>query len=399
MSGLRWNRTVLGSLGALLLVAAAAVTVVATDDLTDDKTAYPTERTTEPTVAPAPVVAPVQLADEPDWSRLGALAAPALLAVRDGTVLMFGDGELALVDLRTGDPRWTVRTGAALRGGTETYAGGGLLIGGGVLVTYRAGGRAGIARLSTADGSVQWRRELGTRVEPVTADDRIALVEVDDGRMVALDVVAGQPYWAAPGRWPHVIAGDVVVGETVRDERRSDPPAGGTVAAWDLATGAPRWTLAGLNPARVTLSAGDVVLVEGFPAAGPKVPAKWVLDARTGRRLSVLGTAPLANNCATDGRTLIACSVLERSGALDIDVYWVEDREAQTLLGDFTLHVVYLVGPTLIVAGDSKHYVALDRGGRLVARNLPYRPVAITGDYLLASAAGPPLLVAHRLHK
>lgn len=393
MSG-SWNRTVLGSVGALLLVAAAAVTVVLTGDPTADKP-EPTVPT-EP-IVPRPQIAVSALLGDPDWSRMGALAGPAHLAVRSGAVLMTRDGELALVDIETGEPRWSVRTGAALRGGTQTYAGGGLLVGDGVLVTYRAGARAGIARLSAADGSLRLLRELGARVELVTADERYALVAVDDTRVVALNAGTGRPLWARTGLWPHAIAGDVVVGETVRDERRTGPPTEGSVAAWDLATGAPRWTLTGLEPARATLAAGDVVLVEGLPASGPKIAAKWVVDAETGRWLTTLGTAPLRDNCATDGRTLLACSVLDSSGSLDIDEFWVEDREVQTLRGDFTSHAVYLVGPNLIVAGDSKHYVAVDRGGRMVARNLPYRPVALTGEHLLATISEPPMLVSYRL--
>ncbi|MPZ83015.1 MAG: PQQ-binding-like beta-propeller repeat protein [Actinophytocola sp.] len=386
------NSTMVRAVGALVLVAAAAVVVVATGDPPEDKPEPP------PTVPPTAMAAPAPLlGDSSDWSRLGALAAPERLAVRDGAVLMVLNGELTLVDIESGDPRWTVRTGAALRGATETYDGAGLLIGDGVLVTYRTGGRAGVARLSTADGAVQWRRELGARVELETADDRVVLVVVDAARVVALDVTAGRPYWARTGLWPHAVAGDVVVGETVRNEQRTGRPTEGTVAAWDLATGEPRWTLADLDPARVTLTAGDVVLVEGFPAAGPKIPTTWVVDAGTGRRLTALGTAPLEDNCATDGRTLIACSVLESSGSLDIDAFWVEDREVETLNGDFTSHAVYLVGPSLIVAGDSKHYVAIDRGGRLIARNLPYRPVAITGEYLLTSTSQAPLLEVFRL--
>ncbi|HEY0451518.1 PQQ-binding-like beta-propeller repeat protein [Actinophytocola sp.] len=393
------NRTVLGAVGALVAVAAVAVALVVTDD--------PGRQQPGPTVAPAPRPVPVLLDEEPEWSRLGALAAPEHLSVRDGTVLMYRPGELSLVDLRTGEPRWTVRTGAALPGGpattgttgtTGTYDGGGLLVGDGVLVRYRAGPRTGIARLAAADGSVAWRRELAGPLDLVTADDRRALVMVGGARVVALDVGRGGPLWERTGLWPYAIAGDVVVGETVRGVRRTGPPTEGTVAAWNLATGAPAWTLADLAPARVTLTAGDVVLVDGFRTGRPE-RGRWVVDARTGRRVHEVGAAPVEDSCATDGRTLVACAVVEDSGALDIETFRVAGRRVETLRGDYRSQAVRLVGPDHLVAGDSRHFVALDRRGRVVARNLPYPPAAITGEYLLSSVGDPPLIAAYRFQK
>ena len=97
------------------------------------------------------------------------------------------------------------------------------------------------------------------------------------------------------GLWPYGIVDRVVVGEDA--PRRA-------VAALDLATGAPAWTVAGFDSARVGLTAGDAVLVDG--SVGGRLVRRAVA-ASTGEELARFGSNARSGPCATDGAKLVAC--------------------------------------------------------------------------------------------
>jgi hypothetical protein len=359
--------------GVLAVLAAAALLVV----VTDDPGAHP-----DP-VSPAP---PPTILGDSLWSRVGDLSTtPDTPGARDGLVLVQRDG-LTLVDLTTGQARWTVPAGARLAGGTEVYSSGGTLVGVGVLVRTRTG----IALLLRDDGRVWWRAPVraaaGERYVLAATDDRTAVVTVGPTRggaprVVVLDVDTGRPRWAREGLSPNAIAGDVVVGS-----------AAGTVTAWDLATGDTAWTLAGFTTARVALTAGDVVLVEGRTQRGTVV--RRVVRAATGEPLADLGGDPRAGLCATDHRTLIACP---RGGA--VEIFELAGHRLRTLSGDYQARSVCLVGPDHLFAAGTKSYFALDRRGRLLAPHLPGRPVAVGGDHLVlrGDAGDPPVMSVYEL--
>lgn len=363
--------------GALAVLAAAALLVVVTDDPGADP---------DP-VRPSPAPdATSQVLGESRWSRVGDLSTtPGTPGARDGLVLVQRDG-LTLVDLTTGRPRWTVAAGARLTGGTDVYSSGGTLVGAGVLVRTRAG----IALLSREDGSVRWRAPVraaaGERYVLAAADDRTALVTIGPTRggtprVAAVDVRTGRPRWARQGLSPpYAIAGDVVVGSS-----------GETVAAWDLATGDTAWTPTGFATTRVALTAGDTVLVEGATPRG--TPVRRVVRAATGEPMADLGD-PRAGLCATDSRTLIACP---RGGA--VETFELAGHRRHTLSGDYRARSVCLVGPGHLFAASATGYFALDRRGRLVARDLPGRPVAVDGDHLVlrGDAGDPPVMSAYAL--
>ncbi|MGH3762342.1 PQQ-binding-like beta-propeller repeat protein [Actinophytocola sp.] len=383
MAGTPWDRVALGALAVLAVVAALTV-------VTDDP----------PRDADRPGPASELLGAEPDWIRVGGLAAaPGSSGVRNGLVLLRQDGGLTLTDLRTGEPRWTVRAAARLAGSTEVFSGGGILVGAGVLVRTRTG----IAMLSPDDGTVRWRSVVrappGERYALVAADDETALVTVGPTRggppsVVAVDVGGGERRWARAGMWPHGIAGDVVVGETAL--------AGGTVAAWDLATGVPAWTLTGFVTARVALTADDDVLVEG--RTGPSRWARRVLEAATGEPLADLGD-PRAGPCATDWRTLIACPLVRGGRDHAVETFGVADRRVRILSGDYRPEYVCLVGAGHVFGASPRSYFAVAAGsrgaGRLVARDLPGRPVAVTERYLVLrhDSGDPPSTSVYRLRK
>lgn len=373
-----WNKV---ALGALALVAAAAVLVVVTGN---------------PASEPDPAdPEPSHLLDgDLLWTRPGGVSAtPGSSGVRDGLALLQHDG-LTLVDLRTGDELWTVRPAARLAGSTEVYSSGGILIGAGVLVRTRGG----IALLARADGSVRWRAPVragaGERYVPVAADDRTALVTVGPirggaPRVLAVDTGTGQVRWTRDGLSPYAIAGDTVVGVT----------ADGTVAAWDLATGATAWTYDGLSAARVALTASDVVLVEGGTGSGS--PVRRVLSAATGELLAQLGGDPRTGTCAADGATLIACPLVRGRDDLVFETFGLADHLVRTLSGGYRPRAVCLVGPDDLFAAADADYIAVDRRGRLVADRLPGRPVAVSGDYLVVrtDTGDPPLTSVYRMRK
>lgn len=380
MAGTPWNKV---ALGALALLAAAAALVVVTDPAR------------KPVPPPVPVPTPDLVAAAPDWTRPGSLAAtPGSPGIRDGVALIQWNGGLTLADLATGEPRWTQAAATPLAGSAEVYAGGGTLIGDGVLVRTRTG----IALLSSADGTVAWRTPvrvgIGERHVLVAADDRVAVVMVGSTRggaprVIALDAGTGQRRWERGGLWPYGIVAGVVVGEDT--SRRA-------VAALDLTTGAPAWTVAGFDSARVGLTAGDAVLVEG--SSGGRL-VRRVVAASTGEELARLGSNARSGPCATDGAKLIACVWHRGRRDLVLETFGVRGRTLHTLTSDYQAHDVCLVGPEHIFAASARSYFATDRGGRVVARTLPGRPVAVTGDHLvLLDATGrPPSTSVYRLGK
>lgn len=381
MAATPWNKVALGVLAA---IAAAAVLAVVTDDPGED--AAPT-----PDRPPAPDL----VAAAPDWTRPGSLAAtPGSSGIRDGAALIQWNGGLTLADLATGEPRWTQAAATPLAGSAEVYAGGGTLIGAGVLVRTRTG----IALLSSADGTVAWRTPvhvgIGERYVLVAADDRVALVMVGSTRggaprVIAFEAGTGQRRWERGGLWPYGIVKGVVVGE--------DAPRRGVVAL-DLATGTPAWTATGFDSARVGLTAGDAVLIEG--SVGGRL-VRRVVAASTGEELARLGSNARSGPCATDGAKLVACVWHRGRRAPVLETFGVPGRTVHTLTGDYQAHDVCLVGPEHIFAASARSYFATDRGGRLVARTLPGRPVAVSGDriVLLDATGRPPSTSVYRLRK
>ncbi|MGH3879210.1 MAG: PQQ-binding-like beta-propeller repeat protein [Actinophytocola sp.] len=393
MAGNPWSKV---ALGALAVVAAAAVLVVATDEPAPDP-ARP-----EPTRSADPDGATELLGDGPAWTQPGSpVATPGSPGVRNGLVLLQreeGRGELVLVDLRTGEPRWSLPFDSALAGSAERFAGGGILIGNGVLVRTRTG----VALLSLETASLRWRADVrsgaGERYVLAAANDETVLVTVGPTRggpprVLALDAGTGQRRWERAGLMPHGMAGGVVVGETA---------PGGTVAAWSTASGATAWTLAGFASARVALTADDDVLVEGRTDAGE--PVRRVYEANDGEQLVELGD-PGVGACATDGVRLIACPRANGPRDRVLQTFDVADRRTRTLSGEFRPEFVCLVGPDHVFAASAEAYFVVARGGALVAPDLPGRPVAATEDHLLlrsdvaGDTADPPLTSAYRLRK
>jgi outer membrane protein assembly factor BamB len=373
--GVAWHKI---AVGALALVAAVAVFAVVTDEPPPDE-------------RPAPDVVPVLLTEPQAWGRVGDLsAAPGSTGVRDGLALVSFEG-LTLVDLDTGDARWTVPPGGRLAGSTEVYSSGGTLLRAGVLVRTRTG----IALLSRDDATVVWRLGVrsgaGERHVPDAADDRTALVSVGPTRggltrVIAVDVASGTQRWSRDGMILSAMADGVAVGTTDRG-----------VAAWDLGTGRTVWTRDDVTAIRGTLTAGDAVLVESQDTT----PGREIVSATTGELVAKLAGHPSTGTCATDGRTLIACPLVRAGGRSAFELYDVRARRVTAVSGDYDVRSVCLVTANLIVGANDAGYFVVDRHGRLRAPHLPDRPVAADGKYLVTRSgrAGPPTISAYRVNK
>ena len=233
-------------------VAASIVALVAPGESPTAAPAVP--EPTEPE-RPAPVLQPLAFAPEPSWTGEGVAEA----VVRDGVALVLGEHQLSMVDLASGEVRWTLESGQELDGGAGDtswaptgHAPARLVAtadGLAVPVEYDRPGRdeAGLALLSAEDGDVVWQHETGSAEDDRrvlwAADDRVALLTVasEDLRTIAVDLGTGEEVWELPDVWPAAIAGDTAL--MISSPEALEDPAGavtmpeGVVAGVDLVTG------------------------------------------------------------------------------------------------------------------------------------------------------------------
>ncbi|HEY8524601.1 MAG TPA: PQQ-binding-like beta-propeller repeat protein [Acidimicrobiales bacterium] len=281
---------------------------------------------------------PLPLSAEPVWSSRSGEPLPAAarsVVVGDIAVLVGGpsvvDGELAVVDVATGDARWHLGEDDPLPGGTderlqiaEADAAAPAVVrhgdGWAVAVPYIARDEwyprtgFGVAALSLDDGHRLWTARLGSfaadsadddrHVRTLVASERTVLAVVDPSdeepvaaarvrrlRIVALDPADGSTRWEAEGVRPAAIAGEAgdgpedaagrttgrTTGETVLAQTAgsplepvaASPPPGTTVVALDAATGRRRWDLQERYRWSSLLAvAGDLAVI-GVRSPGP----------------------------------------------------------------------------------------------------------------------------------
>lgn len=396
--------------GSVLLTSGiAAVAVVATAVVL-----WPADEPDKPVARPpAPLLKPLKLADQPAWHGPG-----GIMDIEDnGDALLFthGDGQLTLIDGKSGANRWTLEKLHDLgdaRGVIQTFqAGPGErhLVDDGVLVEYeytadctypenppRSRGvcnsgpddETGVALLSPADGHVVWRTPViapfpdvpyAQRPQQIlrAADDRVAVVTVttrlidpqyDAGtaRTVAIDVPTGRILWDKPdGTWPMYIVGDTLLGMKSGEQPGigpDDPTA--TVVATNLLTGEKRWER---QESGLMTAAGDMVLVRGngFP----------ILSVLTGKEVTRFGAV---SGCATDRHTLIACTTPD-DGVVVYDVHSGKTTE----LDAPPVEAVWDGGR--IVVGDHARTWSIDRNGTVIDKDLdlPGETTWHTGHHVL----------------
>lgn len=419
-----------------VLVGAASVAVACTGG--SGRPAGPApRRTAGAVVAEAPTLRPLAPGGTPRWRVKGVRGA----ALRGDAAILggadaHGADRLWVVDAATGKVRWSIREFGRLRGGggavwrgreygspdTPNVAG----EGGdwGVLVTYfRTACRSpiglcplgdgpsdetGLAFLSGKDGSVRWRTPLvPSRTGPAARsanrlrgslavnDDGIALATVVSGtdarigemRLIAVDAATGRRLWVRSGVQPTLIGGGTVLGRVAAGAGRAIDLSGGSVVALDAATGRTRWDLSAGRPGSIAmLAAGGLAVVRRF-AEGAVAGPPTLVDLASGREVARL---PLnVTDCKTDGRSLIACGVIESS----------HYRLLTIRPGERTVRTAARDVPASTVAGVWQEHVFLDgygddpvrevdRSANLLADRLPGRPAAISDHYAIFVDAG-----------
>jgi hypothetical protein len=416
------------AVGALAVAVAVVLAVIIVSGGDSVETASPDPAPPSTVEPESPLLEPLSLGEEPLWTKEDSWVVRNTggTQVRDGVMLTATPDDFALVDIATGEARWHLELGDLPGGDGAVFDGLGssrpFLVGHGdelgVLVTYRYGHceswEEGLALLSGKDGTVVWR----TPTAPVedcqlnhwlqelwAADDRVALVRVvpsagqtnvANARMVAVDVRTGAKLWERPGVWPHTIAGDVALGVTSSSEPHLSTPSVGTmvsgsewgivdegsVVAFDLATGEPRWELSERYPAsRLVHVAGEAALVAvPVDPNGHQVRGE-VVDVRTGRRIADFGDLTDDDTCASDNQALIACSVDPRFNGTVV-TFQADDRSVRTapreLSGVWAL-AVQSGRITVKDIGDGS-YFTVDRAANPIDENAPGQLVAMAGD-------------------
>ena len=344
---------------------------------------------------PAPMLQPLALAPAPLWSSEESFDGGAQGAViRDGLALVTGPSRMAVLDVATGEVRWSLEDGDELDGGAGDSSwnptghraprlvatADGLA----VPVEYERPDREreGIALLSAADGSVVWQEQTGTVDESRrilwAVDDRVALASVatdDTLTTVALDIATGEQRWDEADVWPAAIAGDAALtissAESLEDPRGAVSLPGGDLAGLDLATGEPRWDLAGES--EVELAAGDVTLVR----TGDEV----VLVDAAGAELGVLGEQ---RGCVSDGSTLVACPV-DYDG---VRVFDLATREITTATLDDSFASLAGIVAGRVVLATSEGFRTVDKHGNPIDETFPAGVVAASDTVVAFRSQG-----------
>jgi hypothetical protein len=360
----------------LAVLAALAVTSCSTP-----QAELPVPTSTTPAKSTLPRL---DVATEATWTSHEVFDAQLL----DGTALVVGHKTFQVIDTVSGEVRWE---DTDLGGGAtwDSFIGTPHLVGEGVVSAYYLPDEAeyGLALFSAEDGRVVWRTATGEGARLRAADDRVVLVSVtEDGppvepadlRMIAFDTRTGDKLWERTGTWPTAIAGDTVLGVNAlaEDDSALSVNVDAVAAAFDVATGKPRWDLGSrYRGSEVVLAAGDVALVHATKST--KTEAKLVLvSTETGKQVAEFGNSEAAL-CETDGDTTIGCFFDGNS----VSVFALDDQTVtRVTVGD----VFEGIGQNRIFLrglGDS-HYT-VDLSGRTIDEQLPGEPVTVTDDCLV----------------
>lgn len=363
----------------------------------------PAPQQTEPE-RPAPVLQPLALAPEPTWTSEEGFDGSAAdgAVIRDGLALVTGPEHLVVLDVATGEARWSLEKDEELDGGDGDSAWSPTLHrsprlvatedGLAVPVEYHRPGRdeVGLALLSAADGSVVWQRETGTAPETQrvlwAVDDRVALATVatKSGSLttIAFDINTGEQLWDTADVWPAAIAGDTALmissAESLEDPWGAPRMPDGDLAGWDLVTGEPRWDLGDrFEWAEVVMTAGDVVLLRAREQDA--TDGKDLLVDAAGEVLGVLGDQ---HGCTTDGSTMIACPV----DYSELRVFDLASREITTApVEDSFVNLDGVVAGRLVLK-DSSGFFSIDRFGNKIDESLPSGVIAASDTHVLFHA-------------
>lgn len=347
----------------------------------------------------------------------------------DSLLLQDSTGNLSVVDPVTGKPRWTTasagRQARVELDGPDNHPPQVLDAGkdSSTIMSYWSSNRTGqagkpeqgVATVALQTGKIRWTAPLPERLarlphvgvsEPAATDGEIAvnvIVNDDDpwaATAWAVDASDGSTLWDKKDVWPQAISNGTVLGSTSKYppdmHQDGDRPY---VTALDSRSGTEKWDLKGrYGESRLNLIAGDVALLSTLSGSsgnstGSDKYAAVVIDAATGEELANLGDIRGDKlNCASDGRSLIACTVLSGEGqGQRLATFDVAKREVHLSPkhddpAQWWSWNVQGVWDGHIFVNDSsavpeEEFRAVDRDGNVISGKLPGRLVGKSDKY------------------
>ena len=304
-------------------------------------------------------------------------------------VVYAGDqnGFVTALDEATGTVRWQHDLGAADNSG--------LTLANGLII---AGDDAGIVHaLDAATGDERWQyKALGPVHSAAVAWNGLVIDASLGGELVALDAVTGKFAWSEPTAGP-VSRAIAEAGDTIfTGSGGAAPSTPGTLAAWDAATGRPRWatSLDPGNTTTVTVSDGRVLVGEGLDQATAGVHRVEAFDAKTGARS---WTAPFA---APTGKTLLIGAAAGGSvyvTAIDGNMYVLDAASGalawQASIGSSLSPNGAVVDRVLFISSDDRRIHAFDIAShaalwQVPVKGVPGAPAIVDGRIFVETSAG-----------
>lgn len=335
-------------------------------------------------------------------------------AIVVGTLARSFEKRLVVVDADTGKPYWFEDLGDGTNvgyHGSVGVSGRPLVVGSGddwsVLVPQ---GDGEIVALSGKDGSRQWKAKLPTedgRLSMLSTDGRRALVGVksNDSHQVttyALDADDGRELWRHAGDWVYAFAGGTVLGQRTRDASWTDGDLdvedSGSVFALDADTGKEQWDLNDRYHRSVLERAVDGSAVIRVQRTSGATDRGIVVGTGTGRKKHVLKKG--FQDCASDGRELLACVPLDSHRLLTIRA----GHRDQPVRSERTVpcgQVDAVVADRVYVSTSGTKSRAVDRAGNTLEKGFPGKAVAVAGGHaaflISGEGVGNDRLVVHRV--
>ena len=314
-------------------------------------------------------------------------------AVADGVVFVADQGGfITAIDERAGTQLWQIPVGAPVNSGM-TVAAGVVIVGDDAGVTHA---------LDATTGRERWHYQGSGAVHSGAAIvDGVAYVGTSDGHLYALDVATGTPRWPEPVATAGPISRAIAAsGELIFvGSGGANPSAGGTLQAYDAATGRIRWAQ-GLEPGNTSspsVADGRVYVTGGLDSTATGDHHVYAFDSTSGLPA---WSEPFR---APTGKTLLIGAVADGlvfAESTDGNMY-VLDAATGTLKWTAPIYSTLspsagVVGGTIYVTSDDRMVHAFDiasgreSGGRwpFAVPGAPGSPVIVDGRIIVATSFG-----------